>query len=222
VGYIYANGDFVAEYKNNTTYFVQSDHLGSTRLMTGADGSGQQSWDYQPFGEQIAGDTGTTHKFTGKERDSESGLDNFGARYDASSLGRFMTPDSIAYSSLEDPQSLNLYSYVGNHPTVLIDPDGHCWDQWLCNTDEGRYDGPFSLKDAFLGRIRSPGAFHSATWKQHLRGGKLGQRWAGDWQPNRRHLAGCIGLTHGAVSGPVWPVVRSQQVAESVDFGRRT
>lgn len=35
----------------------------------------------------------STYKFTGKERDSESGLDNFGARYDASSMGRFMTPD---------------------------------------------------------------------------------------------------------------------------------
>ena len=33
------------------------------------------------------------HKFTGKERDSESGLDNFGARYDSSQYGRFMTPD---------------------------------------------------------------------------------------------------------------------------------
>lgn len=70
---------------------------------------------------------------TGKERDSESGLDNFGARYNASSMGRFMTPDSIAYSDLDDPQSLNLYSYVGNHPTSMIDPDGHCWPQWLCN-----------------------------------------------------------------------------------------
>jgi RHS repeat-associated protein len=35
------------------------------------------------------------YKVTGKERDAESGLDNFGARYDASSLGRFMTPDPL-------------------------------------------------------------------------------------------------------------------------------
>jgi RHS repeat-associated protein len=35
------------------------------------------------------------HKFTGKERDTESGLDNFGKRYDASSMGRFMTPDAF-------------------------------------------------------------------------------------------------------------------------------
>jgi len=48
--------------------------------------------DYLLFGEQIAGASGTTHKFTGKERDSESGLDNFDARYSSSSTGRFCRP----------------------------------------------------------------------------------------------------------------------------------
>ena len=41
------------------------------------------------------GTKGTTHKFTGKERDGESGLDNFGARYLTSSIGRFMSPDPM-------------------------------------------------------------------------------------------------------------------------------
>jgi RHS repeat-associated protein len=60
------------------------------------------------------------HKFTGKERDSESGLDNFGARYFGSGMGRFMTPDwsakpqGVPYAVLDDPQSLNLYAYVRN------------------------------------------------------------------------------------------------------------
>jgi len=36
------------------------------------------------------------YKFTGKERDFESGLDNFGARYMGSILGRFMSPDPLA------------------------------------------------------------------------------------------------------------------------------
>jgi len=72
------------------------------------------------------------YKFTGKERDAESGLDMFGARYYGSSLGRFMTPDwapgavAIPYASLGNPQSLNLYSYVGNNPTSRTDPTGHC------------------------------------------------------------------------------------------------
>lgn len=83
----------------------------------------------------------SAHRFTGKERDSESGLDNFGARYNASSLGRFMTPDwsakpqGVPYALLGDPQSLNLYAYARNNPTSLYDPDGHCWSwaQALCN-----------------------------------------------------------------------------------------
>ena len=46
------------------------------------------------------------HKFTGKERDAESGNDYFGARYYASTMGRFLTPDSARYSGLSDPQWL--------------------------------------------------------------------------------------------------------------------
>ncbi len=89
--------------------------------------------DYYPFGELIScgGTSTTTHKFTGKERDSESNLDNFGARYDSSAMGRFMTPDwaakatPIPYATLDNPQSLNLYGYVLNNPVSHIDPDGH-------------------------------------------------------------------------------------------------
>jgi RHS repeat-associated protein len=71
------------------------------------------------------------HKFTGKERDAESGLDYFGARYYGSSMGRFMSPDwnaravPVPYASLGNPQSLNLYAYVGNNPLSHRDVDGH-------------------------------------------------------------------------------------------------
>ncbi len=70
---------------------------------------------------------------TGKERDAESGLDYFGARYYASNMGRFMSPDwsakqePVPYSKLDDPQTLNLYSYVGNNPLSRADKDGHCF-----------------------------------------------------------------------------------------------
>ena len=68
---------------------------------------------------------------TGKERDTESGNDYFGARYYASSMGRFLSPDwsakiePIPYAKLNNPQSLNLYAYVGNNPLIRTDPDGH-------------------------------------------------------------------------------------------------
>jgi RHS repeat-associated protein len=66
----------------------------------------------------VSGTDPNHYKFTGKERDAESGLDDFGARYYGSSTGRFMSPDwadrpsAVPYAILGDPQSLNLYSYV--------------------------------------------------------------------------------------------------------------
>jgi RHS repeat-associated protein len=73
----------------------------------------------------------TEHGFeslsTGKERDTESGLDYFGARYYGSNMGRFMSPDDDG-GHLEDPQTLNKYAYVGNNPLSRTDPDGH--DFW--------------------------------------------------------------------------------------------
>jgi RHS repeat-associated protein len=70
-------------------------------------------------------------RYTGKERDIESGNDYFGARYYSSSMGRFMSPDwsakmePVPYAKLDNPQSLNLYAYVGNNPLIRIDKDGH-------------------------------------------------------------------------------------------------
>jgi RHS repeat-associated protein len=72
---------------------------------------------------------------TNKERDSESGNDYFGARYYASTMGRFLSPDwsakvePVPYSKLDDPQTLNLYSYVGNNPLARADADGHEGEQ---------------------------------------------------------------------------------------------
>jgi RHS repeat-associated protein len=66
-------------------------------------------------------------RFTDKERDTESGNDYFGARYYASSMGRFMSPDwsakaePVPYSKLDDPQTLNLYAYVTNNPLTRRD-----------------------------------------------------------------------------------------------------
>jgi RHS repeat-associated protein len=78
------------------------------------------------------------YKFTGKERDAESGLDNFDFRYYGSSLGRFMKPDDpLLWWDRSDPQSLNLYSYAENNPVGSTD-DGHsvtiCDTNGHCNT----------------------------------------------------------------------------------------
>jgi len=80
-----------------------------------------------PFGDGLTcpnGDQSTVH-FTGKDRDAESGLDNFGARYNSSQVGRFMSPDPYnAGAFLDGPQTWNAYSYVVNNPLNATDPNG--------------------------------------------------------------------------------------------------
>jgi RHS repeat-associated protein len=65
---------------------------------------------------------------TGKQRDYESNLDYFNARYfgGGNSLGRFMTADPSGKDAahVEDPQTWNMYAYVRNNPTTRIDPTG--------------------------------------------------------------------------------------------------
>ena len=63
------------------------------------------------------------YKFTGKERDSESGLDYFGKRYFAGSIGRFSSTDPGPYV-WRDPQTLNRYTYTRNNPLRFVDPNG--------------------------------------------------------------------------------------------------
>jgi len=89
------------------------------------------------------------YKYTGKERDAESGNDYFGARYYASSMGRFLSPDwsddpdSVPFADLGDPQSLNLYAYVANNPLSGTDADGHVrsWDLWWSGSGSGGHTG---------------------------------------------------------------------------------
>ncbi len=147
--YVYdAMGTLAAEYSNTAqsspcvTCYVSVDHLGSTRAVTDANGKLVSLHDYLPFGEEIqANQTGRTNlwgpgndsiaqRFTGKERDRESGLDYFGARYYSSALGRWTSPDEpFADQHPEDPQSWNMYGYVRNNPLRSIDPDGKdAWD----------------------------------------------------------------------------------------------
>ncbi len=99
-GEIFAGNRHLATYAtlpSVSTYFVHSDWLGTTRSLS--DMSGHRDWSAGswPFGQEF----GTTQNpsslfFTGKQHDFESGLDYFGARYDSSSYGRFMTLDLSA------------------------------------------------------------------------------------------------------------------------------
>src|SRR5207248_11294348 len=134
--YVYCAGKRVARIDVPTPLTVKyyfSDHLGSASVITNASGAILDESDYYPYGGEIVvtNNDSNNYKFTGKERDAESGLDNFGARYDSSSLGRFMTPDwaakptTVPYAVFGDPQSLNLYAYVENAPVNRADADAH-------------------------------------------------------------------------------------------------
>lgn len=128
--YIFFDGQRIArrDFSGNVYYYF-SDHLGSTRKVVTAAGTVCSDIDYHPWGE-----TGTTYtdtcpqnyKFTGKERDSESGLDYFGARYYLSSLARFSIPDDLSSGHGSDPQSWNRYAYAKLNPIKNVDIKGKC------------------------------------------------------------------------------------------------
>ena len=71
-------------------------------------------------------------RYTGKERDSETNNDDFGARYYSSAFGRWTSPDwsaipaPVPYANLTNPQTLNLYAMVRDNPETFVDLDGHC------------------------------------------------------------------------------------------------
>jgi len=128
--YVFFNGQRVARQDSaGAIHYYFSDHLGSHGVVENATGSVcEQDIDYYPYGGQqhnYCPNAAQNYKFTGKERDSESGLDNFGARFNASNIGRFMSPDAFFKDShVSDPQSWNEYAYVRNNPLRYTDPNG--------------------------------------------------------------------------------------------------
>jgi RHS repeat-associated protein len=128
---VYSGGELLATYDltGNGLHFYLNDPLGTRRAQTDYAGVLEQTCQSLPFGDGLncSGSTiaPTEHHFTGKERDAESGNDYFEARYYASSMGRFMSPDPTPLGiALGDPQSWNLYSYARNRPTTAIDVGG--------------------------------------------------------------------------------------------------
>ncbi len=119
-------------------FYYHTDQAGTPLAMT--DESGNVVWkaDYKPFGE-VQGINPTAiennEKFVGKERDKETDLYYFGARYMQDKSGRFMSPDPIAVYDpitggfnekiLMNPQRLNPYAYALNNPYAYVDHDGN-------------------------------------------------------------------------------------------------
>lgn len=116
--------------------FLTADNLRSPRVSTDQNGAVVSRHDYHPFGEEIVtiqrsqgvgyAPDDVRNKFTGYERDTESGLDFAQARYLNSSHGRFTSsdPQYFQFAMAFDPQRFNLYIYARNNPLKWIDPDG--------------------------------------------------------------------------------------------------
>jgi len=149
-GEVYTGGRHLVTYLSSPmTYFIYADWLGTERVRSPYVPSTNETCTSLPFGDALTctgADVSLMH-FTGKEHDTETGLENFGARYDSSGMGRFMTPDwsgkpqGVPYAEFDDPQSLDLYVYVRDNPTTRTDKDGHCTpvlNQTPCTTTSTR------------------------------------------------------------------------------------
>lgn len=152
---VFANRQLIATVEGNgiatSTYYIHTDHLGGSSVITNEGGELAELIDYYPFGdirldEKEAG-FNEKRKFTGHEYDEETGLSYMGARYYPGNVARFISQDS-AYLAvgdngqikevtgqelrqyLSDPQNLNSYSYVKNNPLVAVDPNGK-WIEYI-------------------------------------------------------------------------------------------
>ena len=154
--FVYApDGRTIAEYSDKparhlggSTVYVTPDHLGSPRLLTDQFARIVSRHDYLPFGEEFGKSSSVEtlrKKYTGYERDVESGLDYAGARYYSAAHARFTTPDPSNESMVPaNPQSWNRYSYVLNNPLRFRDPSG---ELWVLNTGGDRVRNPYRWVD---------------------------------------------------------------------------
>jgi RHS repeat-associated protein len=179
-----------AQTSPNVVEYYHLDALGSVRAVTNQSGAVVRTHDYRPFGEgenPVAGSEPT--RFTGKERDAESGLDYVGARYYANRTGRFTTVDpGHVGGNIFDPQSWNAYAYARNNPLRFVDPTG---TDYLVNTFGGE---PFWADTDRDLRALEEGGFS-------FRGGVIldsANTWVGTYQ----YAAGALAI-FGTVVAPV-------------------
>ena len=154
-----AAAQFLATYTPSGIHYPVTDWIGSKRVTVNPNltlnNGVEEACASFPFGDQqhctTPIDTSPRH-FTGKERDTISGLDYFSARFYSSSMGRFSSPDpsGLTYADPTNPQSQNQYAYVASNPLIFIDPNGLlttllCEDATSVTTwEDGEYMGSAS------------------------------------------------------------------------------
>jgi RHS repeat-associated protein len=221
---------------NATVNWLVSDHLGTPRMIIDQTGTlaNVKRHDYLPFGEElfapaggrtgplgyVAGD-GVRQQFTSKERDVETGLDYFQARYYSSVSGRFISADEpFADQYQQDPQTWNLYAYTSNNPLVRVDDDGKRWFykdiydehgnrinrlvQWVDANEDGTYTSPGEGYVEFIPTKESRHLWtcSDGTWSACNKVAKLGEAsdgsptvkelWTGRVESANDHLVGAL------------------------------
>ncbi len=137
--YVFFGGKRVALLPAGSTaqYYVE-DSLGTSRIVTTNTGVVCYDADFYPYGGERAytdSCTQNNYKFEGKERDTETQNDDFGARYYSWRFGRWLSADwsnvpvPVPYANLTNPQTLNLYAMVADDPESFADLDGHLENQ---------------------------------------------------------------------------------------------
>ena len=133
--YVFFGGKRIATLPagGNPLYYVE-DLLGTSRILTDSSGVVCYDSDFYPYGGERAyvNNCPQNYKFEGKERDTETGNDDFGARYYSNRFGRWLSADwsavpvPVPYANLTNPQTLSLYAMVADDPESFADLNGHC------------------------------------------------------------------------------------------------
>ena len=228
------------------------DHLGTPRMVIDQTGTlaNVKRHDYLPFGEELfvgrtaplgyVGGDGGRQQFTQKERDVETGLDYFLARYYSPTQGRFTGADEpFAGQDEKDPQTWNLYSYTSNNPLNRVDEDGRRWFYkcekkacdvlWVNPNDDGSYTSPGKGYVEFVPTTQYPHLIiYSEDGTQSYRFGegrdgspKILTLWTGGVENRPDHIImavgagrGIAGLLSGAIrSFLTWRTAKAQEPA---------
>jgi RHS repeat-associated protein len=166
--------------------WLVSDRLGTPRMVVDQTGSlaGIKRHDYLPFGEEIGANVGgrttgqgysqpdaTRQHFIGSERDDETGLDYMQARYYASMMGRFTSPDPLLNSGRPtNPASWNRYSYSLNNPLRFLDPSGlYEYDANATSKQKKRFEEQLNAANKNVNKIAKRYGANSDEYKDAKR-----------------------------------------------------
>ena len=188
-------------------YWLHTDHLGNGRKLTNTSGTVVYRAEFDPHGQmlyewQSSGQTYlNSHKFTGYERDWATNLNYAKARTYHHNRARFLQPDPLGLGATDatNPQSLNLYSYVGNDPANFVDPTGlllaYCATRYIGQTfREGIGDVPVYLVTCEFFDFGGGGPYQSVSGEIGGGGGgnATNEQQPKPQQPNPNKLTDCL------------------------------